>query len=86
MVLVSTTLNFFAGGTFFYGKTVFFNPIRSDFGWSYAATSVAYTLQRLESGILGPLAGFMVDRGIFKHHVCRAALDQVNDRLWRWQA
>ena len=62
IVASAAILNFFAGGTFFYGKTVFFNPIRNDFGWNAATTSVAYTLQRLESGVLGPLAGFLVDR------------------------
>jgi len=62
IVLASAILNFFAGGTFFYGFTVFFNPIRDTFGWTAAVTSVAFVLQRLESGILGPVAGFLVDR------------------------
>ncbi|MFC1957771.1 MFS transporter [Chloroflexota bacterium] len=62
MVLASAILNFFAGGTFFYGFTVFFNPIRQTFGWSAAATSFAFVFQRLEFGIFGPLTGFLVDR------------------------
>ncbi len=60
--MVSAILNFFAGGTFFYGFTVFFNPIRETFGWTAALTSIAFTLQRIETGILGPIAGFLVDR------------------------
>ena len=55
-------MKFFSDGAFFYGFTTFFNPIRQTFGWSAAATSVAFTLQRLEMGALGPLAGFMVDK------------------------
>ena len=62
IVLSSAALNFLAGGSFIYGFTTFFNPIRDTFGWSAAATSVAFVFQRLESGILGPLAGFLVDR------------------------
>ncbi len=62
MVMGAAFLNFFAGGAFFYGFTTFFNPIRQTFGWSAAVTSIAFTFQRLESGILGPIAGFAVDR------------------------
>lgn len=62
LVLVGSTLHFFAGGTFYYGFTVFFNPIRQTFGWSAASTSIAFTFQRLQAGILAPLAGFMVDK------------------------
>ena len=62
IVATSAILCFFAGGTFFYGFTVFFNPIRQTFRWTAAITSVAFVLQRLEMGVLGPLAGFLVDR------------------------
>jgi len=62
IVSASAVLNFFIGGTFFYGFTVFFNPIRESLGWSAATTSVAFIFQRLEVGILGPVAGFVVDR------------------------
>lgn len=62
IALASAILNFFAGGTFFYGFTVFFNPIRNTFGWSATVTSAAFVFQRLEMGILGPIAGFLADR------------------------
>jgi len=62
IVLICAFLNFFGGGTFFYGFTTFFNPIRVTFGWTAAVTSIAFALQRLEQGILGPVAGFLVDR------------------------
>ncbi len=62
MVLAASILHVFAGGTFFYGFTVFFNPIRQTFGWTAAVTSVAFAFQRLESGVLGPVAGLLVDR------------------------
>jgi len=62
IVLASAILSFFAGGTFYYGFTVFFNPIRHEFGWTAALTSIAFTLQRLEQGVLGPVVGFLADR------------------------
>lgn len=62
IVIAAAILNVFAGGTFFYGFTVFFNPIRDTFRWSAAVTSVAFVFQRLETGVMGPVAGFLVDR------------------------
>ena len=62
IVAAAVVLNFFVGGTFIYGFTVFFNPIRNTFGWGAAVTSVAFTLQRLETGFLEAVAGFLVDR------------------------
>jgi len=62
IVLASAVLNFLAGGTFLYGFTVFFNPIKDTFHWSSAITSVAFVFQRLEMGVFGPVAGFLVDR------------------------
>jgi MFS family permease len=62
MALACSFMNFFIGGTFFYGFTVFFNPIRQAFNWTAAQTSIAFTFQRLESGIAGPVVGFLVDR------------------------
>jgi MFS transporter, OFA family, oxalate/formate antiporter len=62
IVLVSAILSFINGGTFYYGFTVFFNPIRQTFNWTSAETSIAFTVQRLESGIASPIVGFLVDR------------------------
>ena len=57
----STILQFFSG-TIFYNFAVFFNPIRETFGWSATAMSAAFTLRGLETGALGPVAGFLVDK------------------------
>jgi MFS family permease len=62
MVGAATVMNVVAGGTFVYGISVFFNPIRNTFGWSAAVTSVGFTLQRLESGLLEVVAGALVDK------------------------
>ena len=62
IVLAAAFMSILAGGTFFYGFTVFFNPIRLTFGWTAAATSVAYALRNLESGFLTPVVGILADK------------------------
>ncbi|MFC1847499.1 MFS transporter [Chloroflexota bacterium] len=62
IVLASSVLNFFIGGTFLYGFTVFFNPIRETFHWKAAVTSIAFSLRGLETGFLDPVVGVLVDR------------------------
>jgi MFS family permease len=36
--------------------------LRAEFGWSSTALAAAFSLQRVESGLLGPLQGWMLDR------------------------
>ncbi len=58
----SIAVNFYLSVSFFQGFQVFFLPIVREFGWSRAVTSGAFSLRQLESGILAPAAGFLVDR------------------------
>jgi len=62
MVFISAIIRFFESGTYFYGFSAFFNPIRTALGWGAAETSVAFSLQRLESGAIAPISGFLTDR------------------------
>jgi len=62
IALSGAVLNVINGGTFIYGFTTFFNPIRQTFGWSAAVTSVAFTLRGLETGFLDPVVGILVDK------------------------
>ena len=36
--------------------------LQADFGWSMSILSLAFALTRLESGLLGPFQGWLVDR------------------------
>jgi len=36
--------------------------LRADFGWSKTTFSLAFSMTRVESGLLGPLQGWMIDR------------------------
>jgi len=62
IALTAAFLNIVTGGTYIYAFTTFFNPIRQTFGWSAAVTSFAFTLRGLETGLLDPLVGYMVDK------------------------
>ncbi|MBI2886824.1 MAG: MFS transporter [Chloroflexi bacterium] len=51
-----------AGGTFFFGFSALFEPIIREFGWSRAATSVAYSLRAEVGGLEAPVIGVLLDR------------------------
>jgi MFS family permease len=62
IVAASVAINFYLSIVFFQGFQVFFLPILQEFGWTRALTSGAFSLRQLESGLLAPIMGFMVDR------------------------
>jgi sugar phosphate permease len=51
-----------ASGINFHGFGNFIIPLSTEFGWSYATISIVFSLARLESGMIGPLEGWAVDR------------------------
>ncbi len=55
-------MNFYLSMSFHQGFQVFFLPVLQEFNWSRATTSGAYSLRQLETGILAPVVGFLVDR------------------------
>ena len=55
-------ISLYTGGVIFYGFTAIFEPLVDEFGWSYAQISLAASLRGLESGLLAPLVGMLVDR------------------------
>jgi len=55
-------ITLYGGGSFFFGFSVFFKPISSEFGWSRAVTSGAFALSQAEGFFEGPIVGPLVDR------------------------
>jgi MFS family permease len=55
-------MNLYVGAIVFFSFTAFFEPIRTEFGWSYTQVSLASSLRGLEMGIFAPIVGFLVDR------------------------
>ena len=62
IVAGSVAMNFYLSVVFFQGFQVFFLPILNEFGWTRALTSGAFSLRQLESGLLAPVIGILVDR------------------------
>ncbi|MFH1088198.1 MAG: MFS transporter, partial [Chloroflexota bacterium] len=62
IVGASLFISLFTGGVVSLGFTAVFEPIASEFGWSYTQISVAASLIGLETGLLSPLLGFLADR------------------------
>lgn len=55
-------ISLYTAGVIHFGFTAVFEPIASEFGWSYAHISLAASLRGLETGLLAPIVGMMVDR------------------------
>jgi len=51
-----------SSGLFFTGFGFFFEPIRTHFGWSRTILSGAYAVSRIESSILGPFLGYLIQK------------------------
>ena len=51
-----------SSGVFMHGFQFYFEPMRRQFGWSRTVLSGAYSLSRAESGFLGPIGGYLVQR------------------------
>jgi MFS family permease len=62
MVGLVSALRVLGGGLHNYGFTVFFLPLSQDLGLSRAATSLAFSLARVEGAIEGPFVGYFIDR------------------------
>jgi sugar phosphate permease len=52
----------YTAGIAFFCFTAILDPIASEFSWSYAQISFAASLRGIESGILSPLIGWLIDR------------------------
>ena len=50
------------GTTFFYGLGTIFNDLIDEFGWSVAATSLAFSLRTEVQGAAAPFIGYAIDR------------------------
>ena len=59
---VGMVIAFYIDGVGFWGFSGFFREIIREFSWDRTVAAVAPSLQRLQSGVLAPVTGAMVDR------------------------
>ena len=62
IVIIGCVQDAVKGGTFNTGFTLYFLPILTELHLSRAATSLPFSLAKLESAIEGPLVGYLIDR------------------------
>ena len=62
IVLIGCVLDAVKGGTYNTGFTLYFLPVLNEMHLSRAATSLPFSLAKLESALEGPLVGYLIDR------------------------
>ncbi len=62
MVALTGAMRFLVGGFHVFGFSVFFLPISRDLGLSRTATSLLFSLGRVEGALEAPLLGHLIDR------------------------
>ena len=62
IVGASCLISFYVSGSINLGFTAVIEPIASELGWSYTQISFAASLRGLETGVLAPVAGILLDR------------------------
>lgn len=62
LVAACVAINTYLSTAYFQGFQVFFLPIEREFGWTRTQMSGAFALRQLETGVMAPLLGIMVDK------------------------
>jgi MFS family permease len=62
IVIIGCIQDSVKGGTYNSGFTLYFLPVLSEMRLSRAATSLPFSLAKLESALEGPLVGYLIDR------------------------
>ncbi len=62
VILTGAIISSLGAGFYFYGFTTLFLPISAELGLTRAATSTVFAIARLEGGVEGPIAGWLIDR------------------------
>jgi sugar phosphate permease len=62
MVAAGFGIQFLTGGLLNQAYGAYVVLLRDDFGWSKTSLSAAFSLARFESGLLGPIEGWLIDR------------------------
>ena len=62
LVIVGCITHAVNTGFSYFGMSAYFPSFEREFGWSRTAISGAFSLARIESGLLGPIEGYVTDR------------------------
>lgn len=90
IVIAGWGLMVLGGGLLFHAFGAYVKVLEEEFAWSRTELSLAFALQRVETGVLGPIHGWAVDRygprmimliGVVIFALSLAAFSQVNSLL-----
>lgn len=62
VVIAAGFIVFLISSSFLYGFGAIFTSVREEFGWSAAATSIAFSVRSEVGGVASPLVGYLIDR------------------------
>ena len=62
MVLACAAIQWLSAVTWMHSYGAYTVLLQAEFGWSMTILSLAFAMTRLESGLLGPIQGWLVDR------------------------
>ncbi|PZC48530.1 MAG: MFS family permease/MFS family permease [Chloroflexi bacterium] len=62
IVAAGTISSFVNMAVFMVGLSIFIKDLRDEMGWTLTAISIGFSLKTLETGILAPLSGYLIDR------------------------
>ena len=62
IVAAGTITSFVNMAVFMVGLSIFIKDVRDEMGWSLTAISLGFSLKQLETGILAPVSGYLIDR------------------------
>ena len=62
IVTACAAIGAYGGGVYFYGFTLFFNPLKDELQLTSAQTSLVFSLTRLEGAFEGAVVGYLIDR------------------------
>ena len=62
IVAARTISSFVNMAVFMVGLSIFIKDLRDEMGWTLTAISIGFSLKTLETGILAPLSGYLIDR------------------------
>lgn len=62
IIAAGMVINMMIGGLVFHSFSFYVAELQAEYLWSASLFSLAFTLTRVESGVLGPLQGWLIDR------------------------
>ena len=62
IVAAGTITSFVNMAVFMVGLSIFIKDMRDEMGWSLTAISLGFSLKQLETGILAPVSGYLIDK------------------------